>query len=858
MTGYSWFSIIALFCYVFLFVTFLSMKKSSKVIHAFMSLLVIMILWAGGSFAMRIQLWPSVILWHHVSVLGMTMLVAGYYNFTLAFLEEKNARSRYFWAIFHFLLFVFNYFTGLFIPDPLVVESNGSVQFIYNYTWHIYILLACILPCLFRMIHVIYRHCKGNHIAFQQLRPIINGLLILVIGHVAATLPFFSGVPLDIMSGPINVLFMFYALYNKRLFKMTVLFTKANYFLFALVIGFITGNRFVIPLQHFLTDAFSMNQAVSLLAVAVILILYILLLYTGITLLFNYFFIRNEKIQQAKIDQFAEVNSHMLNVQDILQNLTDIIQDLTHIERILIFTQLTDGDFRVEHTTNPLEEKNFYLKSDHPLVTYFASHNNPVSHHEFSRTTVYRSMWEKEKKDLHVLNADYFIPLICEKGLVGILVLPCNKDNIPYPLSSIQQIHTVCSLSATPIYEATAYERAIDDARKDKLTGLANRKYFFEFLESEFKKYQESALALCIINIDDFKRYNQLYGAQEGDLALQRVAGILISNLNESSTAARIGGKEFAVILPGYDIHSAKMLAENLASEIGKISDHHREQIPKPLTVSAGICAAPYMASSAKELFQNAETAVYTVKRSGKNAVQIYSSEIYPQEAQQFKYASGYSENASTIQALTAAIATKDPYTYQHSENVAYYAVELAKSTGMENDLVEIVKEASLLHDIGKICIREDILNKPSKLTPAEFEIMKGHVESAVNIIHHLPSLEYVIPTVASHHEHYDGSGYPNHLKGEDIPIMGRILCIADAFDAITSERSYHKPLGKEEAIALMQSEAGKQFDPKLVLIFLEMVKNNSVEIRGASTAAQTKAEPDPASFPVQPAETSV
>ena len=116
MNGYSWFSIIALFSYVFLFVTFLSSRKTNRVIHAFMSLLVLMILWSGGSFAMRMQLWPSVILWHHVSVLGMTLLVAGYYHFTLAFLEEKNAPSQYYWAIFHTLLFVFNYFTGLFVP----------------------------------------------------------------------------------------------------------------------------------------------------------------------------------------------------------------------------------------------------------------------------------------------------------------------------------------------------------------------------------------------------------------------------------------------------------------------------------------------------------------------------------------------------------------------------------------------------------------------------------------------------------------------------------------------------------------------------------------------------------------------
>ena len=808
-----------------------------------MALLIIMILWAGGSFAMRTQIWPEVNFWHHVSLLGMTLLVAGYHSFVVAFLEEKNQRSSLLWPIFHTALFVVNLFTGLFIPDPIVREVNGTTQFIYEYTWHIYIFLLCILPCLFQMIALIYRYCKGNYTVYQQLKPVIIGLLIMVVGHVAATFPMFSGIPLDIMSGPVNAIFIFYALYKKRLFKMTVIFSRLNYLFFAVLICAASAYKFVSPLQKLLVEKIGMDQTVSLIAVVVIIVLCVWALYTCISLLLNHMFVRTEKIQQTRIERFGEEINHILNVGDILQNLTDTIQELTHLERMLVFTQQTDGDFRVEHTTNPLEEKSFYMKPDHPLITFFKNSSKYISLQEFSRTTVYRSMWEKEKQTLNLLCADYFIPMLSDGALAGILVLPEKKDKAPYNPGDLALIHHVCTLCASSLNDASAYERAVDDARKDKLTGLINRKYFFELLDSEFEKYQDAALSLCLINIDDFKMYNQLYGAQEGDLALQRVAGILISSLNETSTPARIGGKEFAILLPGYDIHSAKMLTENIAAEIGKINDRAGAQIPSRLTVSAGICAAPYMASSAKELFQNAETAVYTVKRSGKNAVQIYSSEIYHQETPQYKYSSGYRENESTIYALTAAIDAKDHYTFQHSQNVAYYATELAKAAGMENDLIEIVKEAALLHDIGKIGIREDILNKPGKLTHDEFEVMKGHVENAVNIIRHLPSLDYVIPTVLSHHEHYDGFGYPRKLKGEEIPVMGRILCIADSFDAMTSARSYKKALSKEEAISILQSEAGKQFDPKFVLIFIDLLKKDLISIHGQTTWKDTSSE---------------
>ena len=141
MIGYSWVPITALFCYLFLFLTFFTSKqKSEKVIRSFMGLMLIMILWVGGSFSMRMQLWPSVNFWHHVSVLGMILVPPGYYMFVIDFLEEKNARGKYFWMLFHIGIFTLNCLTNLFIPEPEVVTNGTSTQFLYHYSWYIYIL----------------------------------------------------------------------------------------------------------------------------------------------------------------------------------------------------------------------------------------------------------------------------------------------------------------------------------------------------------------------------------------------------------------------------------------------------------------------------------------------------------------------------------------------------------------------------------------------------------------------------------------------------------------------------------------------------------------------------------------------
>ncbi|WP_278567215.1 HD-GYP domain-containing protein, partial [Emergencia timonensis] len=186
----------------------------------------------------------------------------------------------------------------------------------------------------------------------------------------------------------------------------------------------------------------------------------------------------------------------------------------------------------------------------------------------------------------------------------------------------------------------------------------------------------------------------------------------------------------------------------------------------------------------------------------------------------------------TTIYALTAAIDAKDHYTFSHSENVAYYSRELAKAYGMNEEGISIVYEAGLLHDIGKIGINEDILNKPGKLTEEEYEVMKTHVSLSIGIIRHLPSLDYVIPAVIGHHERYDGQGYPRGIGGKDIPLMARILCIADSFDAMVSKRSYKAEMAVDKALDIIANEAGRQFDPQLAPIFINLIRDGIIEVR--------------------------
>ena len=381
-----------------------------------------------------------------------------------------------------------------------------------------------------------------------------------------------------------------------------------------------------------------------------------------------------------------------------------------------------------------------------------------------------------------------------------------------------------------------AKEELLEEAEMDELTGLLNRKSFYNCLDGEFQSGKDQPLALVLLSIDDFKLFNQIYGTQQGDRALQMIAGIIQKEIRKNGYAARYTGRQFALLLPGYTMNEAEQFTVELQEKIRNLNQEQGGNGLQLLTVSAGISGIPEAAKSAKELLETADFAIHHVKRSGRNAVRVFDSK----EREAERAASGvatdphrvYQEYEITIRALTEAIHTKDHYTFQHSENVAYYATELARAVKLNEDVIEIVRQAALLHDIGKIGITEAILNKPGKLSEEEYDAIKGHVGASIGIIRHLPSLDYVIPAVISHHERYDGGGYPRGISGEDIPYSGRILSVADAFDAMISDRCYRSGMEPEVVLEILKIEEGKQFDPELARTFAECIRNGTIKVK--------------------------
>lgn len=833
MSNFVFISIIALYFYAFFMLAFLTAKKS-KLIVDFIAVLATMILWTGGSLLMRLEAWPGYTLWYNLSLAGIWLGPYVYFCFIRDFCSVPARGSHGIWLALFLLGILLNWKTGWLLAAPEIVKSDGVTRFVYHMSWRVCIMYGLCLANLIHTALLVARSGKKRG-RVSQVAPLLLGEVILFAGN--AVLPVFNGFPIDILAGVGNALVMFYTLYSRRMFKMTMLMSRGNCFIIAMGISVVAFYNLAQSLESLIRREVPILSSSSVMIVAILTMLATVAIYVMARNLFDRLFIRDEVTQTERLGEYTTRVSRSLRMNEILGALVDVITQTLNVRKIYICIQDADGSYPVTYSSSPLDDKNFAMVRQHPVIAWMKSHDACLLLKDFKRTVEYKSMWEEEKRRLEELKTECILPLKDNDDLVGLVLLGSKekKGRIQWGYSGedISLLNSIESVSSIAVKNSRLYEKAYMEARTDELTGLLNRKNFYEALEECFEKCRKTSLALVIFNVDDFKLYNQLYGNHLGDEALIHMARIIQGTVGENGYAARYSGKEFAVALPGYDIYSAQNLAENVSRQIQNMNKNVSDTYLKSLTVSCGICAVPYAASSVNELVSNADRAVYHVKRSGKNGILVYSDGVISRretdEGLDGKHRSMYSEYAPTICALTAAIDARDHYTFQHSKNVAYYAETLARAIGTSDEYREILKEAALLHDIGKIGIPENVLNKVGKLTDEEYETMKRHVESSVEIIRHLPSMDYVIPAVLGHHERYDGKGYPRRIKGKDIPLAARILCVADSFDAMVSKRCYKSNMSVDFAIGELEKGAGVQFDPELVPVFIELIQKGTL-----------------------------
>ncbi len=366
-------------------------------------------------------------------------------------------------------------------------------------------------------------------------------------------------------------------------------------------------------------------------------------------------------------------------------------------------------------------------------------------------------------------------------------------------------------------------------ANIDGLTELYNHRYFYEYLSSQIREAEEKhfPVSLLFIDIDNFKYYNDLYGHQKGDDVLRSIALIMKATFAKETFIARYGGEEFAVLLSYYDEEQAFAEAEKLRRAVQEYPFDGQENLPGGnLTVSVGVSSFPSKVKTDAELIKSADDACYRAKFLCKNRVELYFSIL-----DEFHFAP---EVITQIKTLIAVINAKDKYTYRHVERVVFYSNLLADKLNISPDEKRKLVYSAYLHDIGKINIKEEILNKTEPLTNEEWEILKNHPQYAVDIIKNNEAMEEIRPIILQHHERYDGKGYPLGLKGENIHYLARLLAVVDSFDAMTSLRPYQKTKTFKQALIELERCSGTQFDPEAVEAFIyciEKLNNESGDV---------------------------
>lgn len=418
-------------------------------------------------------------------------------------------------------------------------------------------------------------------------------------------------------------------------------------------------------------------------------------------------------------------------------------------------------------------------------------------------------------------------PLQSAGGTWGVLAVAGTGDESDDARERLEHFTRVASIATASLSGAR-----LPELDRDPLTGLLSNRAFFGRLDSAFAGAKERGerVSLAIIDLDGFRRVNDALGRVEGDRILAAVSEKLRSVTPPGHSLGRLGGEEFGWLLPNTPLEDAFDLVREARRAVAECAVGD-VRVTASLGLSEAVAA---QADSIDELRQQAEVALNWAKVSGGNRCVSYSfrlaEEVFARKAE----LTAEGPSLRGMRALAWAVDARDPHTHRHSLRVADLAVRIATALGWDTVRTTHLREAGLVHDVGKIAVPDRILFKPTRLNAEEFALVTRHPGVGAQIVADVLSPEQA-SWVRGHHERWDGKGYPDALVGEEIPEEARVLALADAWDVMTSVRAYQEPVTLDGAITEIRRCRGSQFWPEAVDALCRLVASGAVGVHGVT-----------------------